>query len=114
MAKSILEKLATMLSKTSTIAELHGFGILFAGGYSKRIPNAPATNAEKQRPDADSLAAVIVELNSRGCTKKVKGELLQDRLMENLRHFTVQANNAIKRAKLAKEKAAKADAKKTA
>ena len=107
MGKTKLEKL-TAVTSTATINELHGLGILFAGGYSARIEGAPNSKVESQRPDSDSLAVVIVALDSMGCTKKVKGDLLQDRLTENLRHFTVQANNALKRAKALKEKQEKA------
>lgn len=102
--------LATVLS-TSTVSELHGYGVLFAGGWSKALPICPDTAGEKQRPDSDSLASVIVEIKSRGITRKVKGLPLADVLLRNLRTFTIQAENAIKRAEKEKEKAEKAKAK---
>jgi hypothetical protein len=107
MSKKQAEKLAIELAKCSN-PELHGFGILFAGGWSARLPNAPKTAAERQRPDADSLAAVIAELDSRDYNVKVRGLSLSDRLRVNLATFTRQAKAAIERAKKEKEKATKA------
>jgi hypothetical protein len=94
---------------TATLKELHGYGVAFAGGSTKSLPHCPDNRADRLRPEPDSMALVILEIEKRFPDAKGKrGMTLVENLKQNCRTFTLQLENAIKREKANQEKEKKA------